>query len=214
MSSQENQPAHRLFATLYDPVMWGLERTILPDHRRYLARNLSGNVLDLGVGTGAMFPYLPTGSNDIDLHGIEPDPYMRRQAEEKAEDCGIDIDIREAGAESLPYDDDTFDAVIASMVFCTIPDVDAALDEVVRVLGPGGEFRFLEHVHSKSRLGRIQDIATPVWRKLAGGCHLNRVTSSAITNHDGLNIVEMDRIDTGVAFVRPFIRGTAETPAA
>lgn len=212
MISQEKQPAHRLFATLYDPVMWGLERTILPEHRRYLARDLSGTVLDLGVGTGAMFPYFGTGSNEIELHGIEPDPYMRRQAEQKAEDRGIDIEIQEAGAESLPYDDDTFDAVVASMVFCTIPDVDAALNEVARVLRPGGEFRFLEHVHSKSSLGRIQDLATPVWRKLAGGCHLNRETSSAITTHGGLDIVEIDRIDMGVGLVRPFIRGTAGTP--
>ena len=209
MTTQEKQPSHRLFAFVYDPVMWGLERTILPEHRRYLARDLSGSVLDLGAGTGAMFPYLDSGEN-VELYGIEPDPHMRRQAKEKAAELDLDIDIRSAGAENLPFDDGTFDVVIASMVFCTIPDVDTALDEVARVLKPGGEFRFLEHVHSDGGLGKIQNLATPVWRKLAGGCHLNRETSSAFSDHSSLEIAELDRLDMGVGLVQPFIRGTAE----
>lgn len=212
MTSREKQPSHRLFATVYDPVMWGLEQTILPEHRKYLARNLSGAVLDLGTGTGAMLPYFKTGADDIEYHGIEPDPYMRRQAEEKAEKFDVDISIQEAGAEALPYSDDKFDVVIASMVFCTIPDVDAALDEVTRVLEPGGEFRFFEHVHSDNSLGRIQDLANPVWRKLAGGCHLNRDTSSAIANHPEFETVEIRQMDMGIGLVRPFIRGTVKKP--
>lgn len=131
--------------TTVRPVMKPAERTVLADHRRYLADGISGKVLDRGVGTGAMFPYfreVVTDGASVTLFAVEPDPHMRRQAIERARELGLDIEIESAGAETLPYADDSFDVVIASLVFCTIPDFDAALSEVARVLKPGASSGF------------------------------------------------------------------------
>lgn len=209
MSTPRDDTDHPIFAALYDPVMWGLERTVLPRHREYLARDLSGAVLDLGAGTGAMFPYLAAVEDGLSLHAIEPDPNMRQRAARKARDLGLDVDLRDAGAGDLPYDDDAFDAVIASIVFCTIPDVDAALEEVARVLKPRGELRFLEHVHSDGLRGRVQNAVTPLWRRVAGGCHPNRDTNAAIAADPDLDLVDLDRLDVGFGVIKPFVRGTA-----
>ena len=199
-------PEHRLFAAIYDPATAVAERTILRPHRKYLATDLGDSVLDLGAGTGAMFPYLST-TDGRTLHAIEPDPHMRQQAIAKAAELGLDIDVSEAGAESLPYADEQFDTVVASMVFCTIPDIDAALAEVSRVLKPGGEFRFFEHVHADGWRGRIQNLAAPVWRRLAGGCHLNRQTVSHLTASQSFDVLELERLDFGITPVWPFVRG-------
>lgn len=202
----DGAPEHPFFAAIYDPVTVFAERTILRPHREYLVRDLSGTVLDLGAGTGAMFPYLPN-KHEVSLHAIEPDPHMRQQAMSKANDLALEIDIRGAGAESLPYADDQFDTVLASMVFCTIPDMDTALTEVTRVLKPGGELRFFEHVHADGWRGRIQNIAAPLWRRLAGGCHLNRQTVSRLTAPQSFDVLDIERLDVGVTPVWPFVRG-------
>lgn len=211
--TDDDHPSHRLFAACYDPVMWGLERAVLPPHRRYLARDSAGRVLDLGCGTGAMFPYIDGGDvgddgEDAELHAIEPDPHMLKRAERRAAAAGLDVEIRQAGAEDLPYDDGTFDIVIASMVFCTIPDVDAALEEVARVLRPGGEFRFLEHVHGDGLRRRLQDAVAPAWCRLAGGCRVNRATGERIAAHPAFAVADLETLDVGVGVVRPFVRGT------
>ncbi|RNJ26340.1 class I SAM-dependent methyltransferase [Halosegnis longus] len=199
-------PEHRFFAAIYDPATAVAERTVLRPHREYLVEELGESVLDLGAGTGGMFPYLPTGG-ERRLHAVEPDPHMCRQALAKAAELNLDIDISDASAESLPYADDRFDTVIASMVFCTIPDIETALTEVSRVLKPGGEFRFFEHVHADGWRGRVQTLATPIWRRLAGGCHLNRRTVSHLTASRSFDVVEIDRLDFGVTPVWPFVRG-------
>lgn len=209
MTSPRENPSHRIFAALYDPAMRSFELDVLPPHREYLAANLSGDVLDLGVGTGAMFPYFANHGDSATFHGIEPDPHMRKRAKREAEEHGIDIEILDVGAGALPYDDDTFDVVIASIVFCTIPDVEAALDEVARVLEASGEFRFLEHVKANGTFGQIQELASPVWQRVAGGCHPNRETAMAISNHPAFEITDLERIDAASALARPFIRGTA-----
>lgn len=209
MTSPRDPPSHRVFAALYDPAMRSFEQEVLPPHREYLAANLSGTVLDMGVGTGAMFPYFATHGDSATFHGIEPDPHMRKRAKHEAEEHGIDIEIRDIGAEALPYDDDTFDVVIASIVFCTIPDVKAALDEVARVLAANGELRFLEHVKANGTFGQLQELASPVWQKVAGGCHPDRETTTVISSHPAFEIVGLERIDAGSALARPFIRGTA-----
>ena len=132
---------------------------------------------------------------------------MRRQALAKAAELGLDVDISEASAESLPYADGQFDTVLASMVFCTIPDVDAALAEVSRVLKPGGELRFFEHVHADGWRGQVQNLAAPIWRRLAGGCRLNRQTVSHLTTLQSFDVLEVERLDLGVTPVWPFVRG-------
>lgn len=204
-------PSHPLFAAVYDHVTGHAERTLFAEHRRYLTRNLRGAVLDLGAGTGATFPYLKdaaTESDSLSLHAVEPDPHMRSRAKRRAESLALDVDIRAAKAESLPYDDETFDAVIAAVVFCTIPNPERALSEAHRVLKPGGEFRFLEHVQSDGLAGRLQDVGTPAWKRVAAGCHLNRRTAETIRDSE-LELVDLDEFDLGVFPVTRFVRGTA-----
>ncbi|MCU4752367.1 class I SAM-dependent methyltransferase [Halobacteria archaeon AArc-curdl1] len=202
--------SHPVFAAIYDPATWLAERTILRPHREYLAQDLDGRVLDLGTGTGAMFPFFAeeAASNQaIEFYAIDPDPHMRKRARSRTEKLDLDVEIRSARAESLPYPSDSFDVVIASMVFCTIPDVETAIGEVVRVLKPGGEFRFLEHVAADGWQSRLQKAIAPVWRRIAGGCHLTRRTPTVFVQPRSLDVIEITRLRTGIPPVRPFVRG-------
>jgi SAM-dependent methyltransferase len=205
MSASSDDPDHPLFAAVYDPATALVERTLLRPHRQYLARDLDGTVLDLGAGTGAMFPYLT--DSRLDVHAVEPDDYMRTRAVDRARSLGLDVDVRGAGATALPYADDTFDTVIASMVFCTIGDPAAAFDEAARVLRPGGEFRFLEHVVDDGWRERLQQVLAPLWRRLAGGCHLTRRTAALFAAHPEFDVLELERRNIGLTPVRPFVRG-------
>ncbi|RLM34548.1 class I SAM-dependent methyltransferase [Haloarcula sp. Atlit-120R] len=207
--SNPNQgPSSPLFAAIYDPVTALVERTLLRPHREYLVANMDGTVLDLGAGTGAMFPYFDRIATDSTaFHAIEPDPHMRRQAEEKANALATPIRIESAPAEALPYDEGTFDVVIASMVFCTIPDIESAMSEMTRVLKPGGELRFFEHVIDDGWRARIQSALAPLWKRLAGGCHLTRQTGSRLAAAQSFDVVEIERLNLGVTPVRPFVRG-------
>jgi len=205
------EPHHPIFARLYDPVMRPAERTVLAEHRRYLASGLSGAVLDLGAGTGAMFPYFSEARRDggaVTLSAVEPDPHMRRQAIERARDLGLKITVEDAGAEALPFADESFDVVIASLVFCTIPDVEAALSEATRVLKPGGEFRFLEHVRGDGAVGVAHDVLAPAWHTVAGGCHLNRETGEVFRTDDRFELVDYTSVDDDRIGAVPLVRGT------
>jgi ubiquinone/menaquinone biosynthesis C-methylase UbiE len=201
---------HPIFAAVYDFTSRWREEDFMPEHRQYLAQGIHGTVLDVGVGTGDMFPYFVEAAqrdSDLHFHGIEPDPYMLSRAEINAEELGLSIDLQAAQAESLPYDDERFDVVIASIVFCTIADRDRALEEIHRVLQPSGEFRFFEHVRSEGTLGRVQDVMTPVWKRLSAGCHLNYRTRQVI-ERSPLDIAEIETLD-GQFPENTLIRGTA-----
>lgn len=201
--------SHPVVAAMYDPATKIAERLWFHDHREYLVQELEGRVLDLGAGTGAMFPYfaVATDTCPLDVHAIEPDPHMRQRAERKATDLNLDVSIQLARAEALPYETNTFDTVIASLVFCTIADVDTALGEVARVLKPGGEFRFFEHIHSTGLRGWLQDVATPLWRRVAGGCHLNRNTADVFADDPQFKIREIEQLNIGMVLIKPFVRG-------
>lgn len=210
--TETDGPEHRLFAALYDPVMRAAEAKLFPPHREYLARNLSGDVLDIGAGTGAMFPYYRDAvtSGAATVTAIEPDPHMRKRAIVRAEELGLELSVDGPGAEVLPYPDDSFDVVVASMVFCTIPDPGAALDEAARVLRPGGEFRFLEHVAETGWRRWVQRAIQPFWKRVAGGCHLVRRTGEQFEAHPAFESREIERRGLGAFPVRPFVRGTLE----
>ena len=198
--------SHPVFAALYD---LGPEPEELAAQRTYLARDLSGRVLELGCGTGDMFPFVVDGaSGDLEYHAIEPDPHMRKRAVVAAREAGLAVDLRDARAESLPYPDDSFDVVLAGVVFCTVQDPDAALEEVVRVLKPDGEFRFLEHVGADGWRGSGQRLLDPVWQRVAGGCHLTRETVERFVGHEALAVEEVDRLDVSVFPATPVVRGT------
>lgn len=201
--------AHPRFAWLYDLVP---EEWLLASHREYLVRELSGRVLDLGAGTGSLFPHvaeeLERGDGELSLAAIEPDPHMLARADERAADLGLEVDLRDARAESLPFPDDSFDAVVASVVFCTIQEPAVAIGEVARVLKPGGELRFLEHIRSDGWTARLQDAVNPVWERAAGGCQLNRDTIELFVAHDAFDVLEIERLEYGLFPATPFVRGT------
>jgi len=202
------EPSAPLFAAVYDLATALIERTLLRPHREYLVANLDGTVLDLGAGTGAMFPYFESvATASTEFHAIEPDPHMRRQAAEQANTQATPIHIESSPAEALPYDEDTFDVVITSMVFCTIPDIESAMSEITRVLKPGGELRFFEHVIDDGWRARLQSALAPLWKRLAGGCHLTRQTGTRLVADQSFDVVEIERLNLGITPIRPFVRG-------
>ena len=198
---------HPLFAQLYDPVMRLPERLLLGDHRAHLAEGLSGMVLDLGSGTGAMFPHYPA---ELTVHAVEPDPHMREQAADRAAEFETDIELVEAGGERLPYPDDSFDTAVAVFVLCTVQDLAASLDELARVVRPGGELRFLEHVRARGAAGRLHDALAPGWFHAAGGCTLNRQTGDVLTRDDRFELLEYERFESGLSQLLPLVRGRLE----
>ncbi|MDL5361824.1 class I SAM-dependent methyltransferase [Halalkalicoccus sp. NIPERK01] len=197
---------HPLFAALYDPLTRVAERRLRPE-RAWLTEGLSGRVLDLGCGTGAMFPYLC--GRDLDLHALEPDPHMRKRAKRRAADLDCSIGIREGRAESLPYPDASFDAVVVSLVLCSVSDVEESVAEIARVLAPGGECRFLEHVRAEGWRARVQEALTPCWRRAAGGCRLDRETPAAFVSNPDLRVETLQRVPVGLPPVAPTLRGRA-----
>jgi SAM-dependent methyltransferase len=167
---------HPIFAALYDTLMGALDRISLAPLRKKTASAARGRTLEIGIGTGLNLALYDAASP---IFGIEPDPDMLKRA--RARVAGKPVHLVIAGAEALPFREGAFDSVVASLVFCTIPDVDAAAREVRRVLRPeSGEFHFFEHVRAKARwAGRLQDAAAPLWRQLFAGCHPNRDTVPA-----------------------------------
>ncbi|WP_408957382.1 class I SAM-dependent methyltransferase [Natrinema sp. 74] len=203
-SADAGAPDHPVFAALYDRLP---DRLLPGPHREYLAADLSGRVLDLGAGNGPLFRYAAAAGADLEYHAVEPDPNRRRRAAREATDVGLEVRLRDARAESLPYADDDFDIVIAGLVFCTIADPDAALDEVARVLRPDGELRFLEHVRNDGWRAQAQDALTPLWKRAAGGCRLNRETIERFVAHDAFEDIEVERLQFGFFPATPIFRG-------
>ena len=149
---------HPIFAALYDVILGLAERKFLRPHRAYLVGAATGRILDVGSGTGANFPLF---SAQAEVVAIEPDPHMLRRAQAHADRLGRSIKLLAEGAEQLPFPDVSFDVAIATLVFCTIRDPGRALGELRRVLRPGGQLRFLEHVRAKTPGGqRFQDVVT------------------------------------------------------
>lgn len=212
MESRDAEHAHPWFATLYDPLTTVVERRVFASHRAHLTTGLTGRVLDVGSGTGAMFPYYADncGGSDVTVHALEPDPYMLRRARAKADRQDIDVRVQQASAESLPYEDDSFDVVVATLVFCTIDDCQRALTEIERVLSPLGQFRFFEHVRDSGWRQSVQTLANPLWKRAVGGCNLDRDTERLFTSHDRFDVVECERLRDGVVPVNPFVRGVLE----
>jgi ubiquinone/menaquinone biosynthesis C-methylase UbiE len=168
---------HPIFAALYDPVGASAERRWMGGRRRRLLAGARGAVLEIGGGTGANLAHY----RDVDRVTIaEPDPFMRNKIDPKLEDARVPVEVSAAGAEALPFPDGSFDTVVSTLVLCTVPDQEAALDEVRRVLRPGGRLLFIEHVRAAGSAARWQDRLEPLWRRLLGGCHPNRDTVAAI----------------------------------
>jgi ubiquinone/menaquinone biosynthesis C-methylase UbiE len=168
---------HPVFAALYDPIGASMERRWMGARRRRLLAGARGAVLEIGGGTGANLVHY----RDVDRVTIaEPDPFMRSRIGPKLQDSRVPVEVSSAGAEALPFPDGSFDTVVSTLVLCTVPDQEAVLEEIRRVLRPGGRLLFIEHVRAAGSMARWQDRLEPLWRKLLGGCHPNRDTVAAI----------------------------------
>jgi ubiquinone/menaquinone biosynthesis C-methylase UbiE len=208
-------PEHRIFAAVYDWIFRSLEKGGLADKRRELLSGATGATLELGAGIGHNLEHYPAAVDRLVL--TEPDPHMAKRLRAQVEESGrAGVEVVEAGAEALPFGDGEFDTVIATLVFCTIPDSGAALAEVGRVLRPGGRMLFMEHVRADSpRRAGWQDRLNPVQNLLFGGCNLNRATADTLRSSplevEELRADEMPK-EAG-PLVRPMIVGSARRAA-
>lgn len=170
---------HPAFARRYRRIgRWSDRRGGL-EHRRRLLAGLSGTVVEVGAGNGLNFPHYPATVESV--LAIEPDASLRSDADLAASQAPRPITVAAGRAEELPARDREYDAVVLSLVLCSVADPAAALGEAVRVLKPGGVLRFYEHVGSARRPVRLLErLVNPVWSRLAGGCHLDRDTVAAI----------------------------------
>lgn len=170
---------HPIFARWFDRMAAKAEDQGAGEHRDRLLAGVHGRVIEVGAGNGLNFPHYP--STVTEVVAVEPEDYLRAKAEEAAASAALEVSVVDGLAERLPADDASFDAAVVSLVLCTVADQAAALAEVRRVLRPGGELRFYEHVLAEEpRLTRIQNGAARFWPWLGGGCHPNRDTVGAI----------------------------------
>lgn len=193
--------------------MKATEDACLIDWRKDLLKNVEGKVLELGAGTGASLELYPV-SKSLEISLSEPDINMRYQLEEKIRSKQFNhMKVLSCQSESITSADGTFDFVFVSLVCCSLNDVEASLKEIKRVLKPDGKFIFLEHVAAENGSGRRkwQDRLNPIWRKLAGNCHLNRETERYI-KAAGFTVHELkhESMRKAMPLVRPTIRGIAK----
>ena len=166
------------FAGVYDYVMWPFERAFIGVWRRRLAGGLRGRVLEIGAGTGASFAWYPQG---LEVVAVEPSEALAARARERARAASASIQLVTARAEGLPFADASFDVAVGMFTWCSVDDPVTGLQEVRRVLKPGGRLVLLEHVHLPWQPGRaVQSCAAPVWEQVAGGCHLDRDTERLV----------------------------------
>jgi ubiquinone/menaquinone biosynthesis C-methylase UbiE len=201
----------KLFAMTYDRQMAKTERAGLRDLRRDLLAAASGQVLEIGGGTGANLPFY--GPEVQSLTITEPEAPMMRRLERHAREQAPLARVLRAPAEDLPFDDGTFDVVVSTLVLCGVSDQPRALRQIRRVLRPGGRLLFLEHVRSDdARLARRQDRMN--WmNRLVVCCDCNRPTLTSIQRAGfAVGEVEHGTLPKAPSFVSPLIIGSATTP--
>jgi ubiquinone/menaquinone biosynthesis C-methylase UbiE len=198
-----------VFSAIYDPLLWVGERAGMAQRRADLLGQARGQVLELGAGTGLNLPHYPDRLEELVL--TEPSPPMVSRLEQRAKQSGIDSSVTIAEAERLPFEDDRFDTVVSTLVLCTVDEPRQAIDEIARVLRPGGKLLFLEHVRSDSRrLARWQDRLHRPWHAFAAGCNANRATVDMLRESPlRVEVVERDRWSWMPALVHPLAIGTA-----
>jgi len=207
------QVHHPLFARLYARFSPRTDAGGAGEHRRELLGGLSGRVIELGAGNGLNFGYYPETVTEV--VAVEPEDYLRRRAHEAATEVRISVTIVDAVADRLPFDDESFDVAVASLVLCSVPDQATSLGELRRVLRPGGELRFYEHVRPNNPRTaavwqRLDD--WDIWPRLAGGCHAARDTQAAIRTA-GFEIERCRRFRfKGGPVSAPHILGVARRP--
>ncbi|BBY94966.1 type 11 methyltransferase [Mycobacterium gallinarum] len=177
-TARENQPSAawlRIFALVYDPFLWLGETAGMRRRRAALLADAYGRVVEIGSGTGLNIAHYPEAVTELLL--TEPEPGMRKKLSRRTDQNRCATEIVDAPAERLPFADASVDTVVSTLALCTVDDPEAALHEIARVLRPGGQLLFIEHVRAGSRLlAAVQDKLAGPWRHFAGGCRCNRDT--------------------------------------
>ncbi|PAZ16461.1 SAM-dependent methyltransferase [Streptomyces sp. SA15] len=184
---------HPLFARFYAKVAGpALDKAGITQHRSRLLSGLTGEVIEIGAGNGLNFPHYPPQVTRV--LAVEPEPRLRALAEQVADTAPVPVEVTDGVAEQLPAEDASFDAVVVCLTLCSVADAHAALTEIHRVLRPGGQLRFFEHVRADSpAMRRVQRaLDATVWPLLMGGCHTGRDTRSAIAAA-GFTITSMEK---------------------
>jgi SAM-dependent methyltransferase len=197
----------RGFAAMYDRLSAPAEPALAP-YRQETAGRATGDVLEIGGGTGANLPFY---RQDARLTVLEPNPYMAKRLQRKANELGREVTIVTELDKGLPFRDASFDSVVSTLVLCSVPDQVEEVREIQRVLRPDGAFYFFEHVAaSEEWRRRFQDWFNGPWRFLAGGCNINRDIGTAIQSA-GFSRVELRHFDMPVSspLNRPSIVGAA-----
>ncbi|HZX01814.1 class I SAM-dependent methyltransferase [Kribbella sp.] len=183
---------HPFFARLYARVRPTLDQAGAAEHRRRLLAGAAGRVIEIGAGDGGNFAHYPPEVAHV--LAVEPEPFLRAHAVRQASTAPVPVEVVDGTADRLPAAAASADVVVVSLVLCSVPDQATALAEVQRVLRPGGELRFYEHVAADpGRLATVQRVAdATLWPLLAGGCHTHRDTAAAIRSA-GFTIDQLDR---------------------
>jgi ubiquinone/menaquinone biosynthesis C-methylase UbiE len=174
--------SHPVFARVYQRLSVAMDRAGGAEHRHALVAGLRGRVIEVGAGNGRTFAHYPPEVTEV--VAVEPEPRMRGAALAAARTAPVPVRVVDGLAQALPGGDGEFDAAVAALVLCTVPDQAVALAEIRRVLRPGGRLRFFEHVAAETAGGlrRAQRLVdATVWPYLFAGCHTGRDTVSAIT---------------------------------
>lgn len=179
-TARHSRVRHPLFARIYPKINAYAEAHGAVEHRKELLAGTEGCVVEVGAGTGANFPHYPAQVDKV--IAVEPEPRLRALATRAAAGSTL-VEVREGRAENLPVADGSVDGVVASLVLCSIADVEGALAEAARVLRPGGRLFFYEHIRSADpRFARKQRRINIIWPLLGGGCNLDRDSERAITD--------------------------------
>ncbi len=188
----EEKVDHPVFARMY---LCNVQRRAArgeEEYRRKLLAGLAGRVIELGAGPGTNLSFYPTAVEHV--LAVEPESLLRAECEKNAAEAPVEVTVVDGVSSHLPADDASFDGAVVSLVLCSVPDPDSALAELHRVLRPGGELRFYEHVVAHNAVAAtLQRAADAIfWPRIAGGCHISRDTGASL-EHAGFRVEWSDR---------------------
>jgi SAM-dependent methyltransferase len=199
----------RIFAGMYDRIMANTEKAGLSDRRADIIARAKGDVLEIGAGTGANLGRYPAHVTTLTV--TEPEPAMVKRLRRHVETLGREVMVLRAPGEDLPFADDTFDTVVSTLTLCTVDDQPRTLREIHRVLRPGGQLLFIEHVRADdAKAARRQDRLNGLNRVMAAGCNCNRSTADTLAaNGFAITSIEHGELYKAPPWLRPLIAGVA-----